>query len=228
MAEYARREVWLIVALGLLSTAGVAWATTWWWGAVPALVMLALLGFYRDPPRMVTPGDDLLLSPADGRVIDVHRDDAGPGCEGPTLRILIFLSAFDVHVNRSPCAGRVLSVAHRRGRFTFATTAAAADVNESCALAIAPAPPLIGPVVVRQIAGGVARRIVCAARPGAELASGQRFGMIKLGSQTEVRVPDDGRWRDVIRVGAKVRAGVTILARCVRTAPPSDAASARA
>lgn len=212
MARYARFEVNLIAFSAALLTVLVGWSAGWW-GLAPALLGTALLAFYRDPPRRGCRECDVLLAPADGRVVSVTRGfDDGDG-SGPALRIVIFLSIFDVHVNRSPCAGRVLRVDYRPGRFLSALRAAAGSLNESNTITILPRPPLPGPVRVRQVAGALARRIVCAVRPEDTLSAGQRFGMIKLGSQTELRVPEDPRWCDVVQVGARVYAGRTVLAR---------------
>ncbi len=210
MSRYARLEVNLIAFMGAIFVVLVA-SLAGWWALVPALVALALLSFYRDPPRRVPRLPNILLAPADGRIIlaeSTQPDDAGPA----HLRIVIFLSVFNVHINRSPCAGRVTRVDYRPGAFHNALRPQATDTNESNTIHIEPAAPLPGPVQVRQIAGVLARRIVCAVRPDDRLAAGQRYGMIKLGSQTELRLPADPRWRLCVRVGQRVRAGETILA----------------
>ncbi|MCG3126135.1 MAG: Phosphatidylserine decarboxylase proenzyme [Phycisphaerae bacterium] len=207
-APYARVEVAGIVAGGGLLTAACALLAGAYWAVLPAALALALLSFYRDPPRRIPPDTDVLLAPADGRVVEVARGD--PGGE---LRILIFLSVANVHVNRSPCAGRVLRVDYRPGQFLNALKAESTERNESNALTIEPDAPLPGPIVVRQIAGVLARRIVCATRPGDALQRGQRYGMIKLGSRTELRAADDGRWDLCVRAGQTVYGGVTVLAR---------------
>jgi len=213
VAPYARTEIVAIAIVGGLLTVAATWFAQWW-AIVPAAVALALLAFYRDPQRTPPAGDNLLLAPADGRVIRVERT-AGSGASGGTgeLRVVIFLSVFDVHVNRSPCAGRVREVQYRSGRFLSALKREATDANEYNLLTLDPAPPLPGPVYVRQIAGVLARRVVCAVRAGEELAAGQRIGMIKLGSQTEVRAPDDPRWIVNVGVGDNVKGGLTVLAR---------------
>ncbi len=212
MSRYARFEVNLIAFTATLLTVVVSWSAGWW-GLLPALLGVALLAFYRDPPRRGCRDRNVLLSPADGRVICVTRNFKDDEGGGPVLRIIIFLSIFDVHVNRSPCAGRVARVDYRPGRFLSALRAAAGRVNESNTVTIIPRPPLPGPVKVRQIAGMLARRIVCAVGPEDALSPGQRFGMIKLGSQTELRVPEDPGWCEVVPVGTRVYAGRTVLAR---------------
>lgn len=218
MTSYARLEVNLIAFLGAAATTLTAWLAGWW-AVLPALLMLALLAFYRDPPRRAPQGSGLLLSPADGRVIRVERAFVDPEHGGESLRIVIFLSVLNVHINRAPCAGVVTAVDYRAGRFLNALRDEATTENERNTLTLRPEEPIPGPVRVRQIAGLLARRIVCAVGPGDALRAGQRFGMIKLGSQTELRVPEGPHWSDVVRVGQRVRAGSTILARY---SPPSD------
>lgn len=211
MASYARLEVSLILVIGLLLTVVVGYYCGWW-ATLPALLVLALLAFYRDPPRRIPAGSNLLLSPADGRIMSVERGYVGPEGGPPELRICIFLSVLNVHVNRSPCAGRVTAIAYSPGLFLNALKPEATLRNENSLMTIEPAAPLPGPVRVRQIAGLLAKRIVCAAKVGDDLAAGERFGMIKLGSQTEIRVPDDPSWDVRVRAGENVSGGSTILA----------------
>jgi phosphatidylserine decarboxylase len=212
MTPYAKTEVALIIFVGAAVTAATAYYLSAW-AIIPAVVALALLSFYRDPRRRVPPGDNLLVAPADGKVTDVVRNqDAGDG-QPAEWRICIFLSIVDVHINRSPCCGRVTDVKYSPGEFLNALRAEAAERNESNLVTIDPRPPIPGPVRVRQIAGVLARRIVCRAEPGEELSAGDRFGMIKLGSRTEIRVPEDARWDLAVRVGDSVKAGTTVLAR---------------
>lgn len=211
MAPYARLEVTLIVLVGGALTAVCAWLTGWW-AVLPAVVALALLSFYRDPPRACPTGDDLILAPADGKIVEITHGVAGPD-DRQFLRIMIFLSVFNVHINRSPCAGRVTAVDYRPGEFLNALRADADVRNESNTLELETAAPLPGPVRVRQIAGVLARRIVCMARVGERLTAGQRYGMIKLGSRTEVCLVDDPAWEVRVAVGDAVQAGRTVLAR---------------
>lgn len=223
MSRYARFEINLILFLGAALTTLSA-AACGWWAMLPALLILMLVSFYRDPPRRPPRRANVLVAPADGRVIDVQRgltDEDGQ----PMLRVRIFLSLFDVHVNRSPCLGRVLSVERRPGRFVSALRRDAGDVNESVLVTIAPHVPIPGPVRVRQIAGRLARRIVCAVAPRERLRLGQRIGMIKLGSQTELSAPDDPRWNIRVRPGQHLRAGETIVAELGDVAAPGDVAA---
>lgn len=212
MARYARLEITLILLIGGVLT--VASAILWhWWALLPGVLALALLMFYRDPPRRSPAGDDLLLAPADGKIVRIERDYRAAGDAPRELRIVIFLSVLDVHINRSPCAGTVTDVTHTPGEFLNALRSEATTRNENSLVTIRPRSPLPGPIHVRQIAGVLARRVVCTLWPGDELSAGQRFGMIKLGSQTELRAPEDSRWRLLVARGDPVKAGLTVLAR---------------
>jgi len=218
MTSYARFEIVLIVLVGGALTA-LAAVYLGWWALVPGVPALALLSFYRDPPRRVPESDNLILAPADGKIVEVTRD-VPTDDDAPLLRIMIFLSVLDVHINRSPCAGRVENVAYQPGEFLNALRPEADTRNENNTVTIVPAEPLPGPIRVRQIAGVLARRIVCRARPGDRMAAGERFGMIKLGSRTEVVLRENPGWEICVTIGDKVKAGSTILARLHSTATP--------
>lgn len=211
MTPYARREEIITLLIGGGITALIAWLCGWW-ALLPAVLTLALLSFYRDPPRRVPNDPLLILAPADGRIVEI-TPDATDADGRPRLRIMVFLSVLNVHVNRSPCRGRVAAVNYQPGKYLNALNPEADRVNESNTITLAPADPLPGPITVRQIAGVLARRIVCRTQVGDDLAGAQRYGMIKLGSRTEVCLPADPRWEVVVRCGQPVRAGVTVLAR---------------
>ncbi len=220
MAPYARVEVAVIGLLGVIATSVLAWLAGWW-ALLAALPAAALLSFYRDPPRRVPRRADVLLSPADGRVIRIEAGERDAETDATRLRIVIFLSVFNVHINRAPCAGRVTTVEHRPGEFLNALKPEATQRNEYCRATLESDPPLPGPIVVRQIAGLLAKRIVCRLRPGERVAAGQRYGMIKLGSQTELSAPSSANWKLCVAVGARVRAGETVLAEWIAAdAPP--------
>ena len=187
--------------------AGSAWPLL---ALLPAAgVPLFVVAFFRNPRRSPPAGDAFALAPADGRIvgIDASPEDAFIG--GPAIRISIFMSIFDVHANRAPCAGRVAWVEHRPGGYRNAMRARAAVENESNAIGIVR--PDGRRVVVRQIAGAIARRIVCIARPDATLRGGELIGMIKFGSRTELYVPADGGFEVRARRGERARAGETVL-----------------
>ena len=168
-----------------------------------AAAAAASAGFFRDPERAIPLVANGVLSPADGRVISV--DDAVDPFVGPSVRVAIFLSPLDVHVNRTPIAGVVTDAIYTPGAFKPAYDKDA-DVNERCAVRIQAEHAR---VTVVQIAGVVARRIVCRVGPGDKLAAGERFGMIRFGSRTDCYMPHG----TVVRVeaGQKVVGGVTVI-----------------
>jgi phosphatidylserine decarboxylase len=187
--------------------ASVALAFGYWYAALPLLLLAAFMAFFfRDPHRPAPADESLVVSPADGRVTRVARLDAGDP-ESPTV-VSIFLSVFDVHVNRAPIAGEITDVTYTRGRFVIATREDASLVNEQNSLTIRGARMT---VVCRQIAGVLARRIVCWKVAGDRLSLGERFGLIKFSSRTDLVLPPEVEVS--ARVGEKVRGGVSIIGR---------------
>jgi phosphatidylserine decarboxylase len=172
--------------------------------AVPfAAAAAASAGFFRDPERAIPAVANGVLSPADGRVMSI--EDALDPFVGPSVRVAIFLSPLDVHVNRSPIAGVVTTTQYTPGRFVAAYDPTA-EANERCAVRLQGEHAR---VTVVQIAGLVARRIVCRVAPGDKLAAGERFGMIRFGSRTDCYMP---RGTEVtVRVGEHVRGGQTVV-----------------
>ena len=212
MAPYARFETTIILLVGAVISTATGYFFGYW-ALLPALLALALLMFYRDPPRKIIAGNDLLLSPADGKIIRIDRDYRAGESETTQLRIVIFLSVFNVHINRAPCAGRVLDVRYNPGKYLNALNPEATTKNENVLVKLDPRAPLPGPIFVRPISGILAKRIVCTLKPDDVVASGERFGMIKLGSQTEIMVPESDAWHVEIKLGQTVKAGLTVLAR---------------
>jgi phosphatidylserine decarboxylase len=177
-----------------------------WWtvAAVVAVVALAFLGFFRDPERTPPGVGNAVVAPADGKVMGVVPvDDAWTG---EAIRLSIFLSPLDVHVNRAPIAGIVRDVEYAPGKFAAAYRSSASETNERCTLLLEGEATRVS---VRQIAGVLARRIVCRARPGDKLELGERFGMIRFGSRTDLLVPRSTELR--VRVGDRVRGGESIM-----------------
>lgn len=210
---------WQVGAL-FVAAAGVAWLTLAVWPGTPALAALAaipagfglfVLSFYRDPERSGPSDPALLLSPADGTVTDIVEVDEPLFLRGRALRVGIFLSPLNVHVNRSPLAGTVSCVEHRAGKCLPATGPACIDQNASALLGITGEDGLR--VGVRQVTGALARTIVCGVTPGTRLARGERYGMIKLGSRTELLVPIEAGFAPAVQIGQFVRGGETVLGR---------------
>jgi phosphatidylserine decarboxylase len=203
---------WPLLVLTFLPLMLTPW---WWWllGLGPLVILGWVFYFFRDPHRDVPPGEGLIVAPADGKVVDVtelpHDDFVG----GPAVRIGIFLSIFNVHINRAPCAARVIEQRYHPGLFLNALNPESAERNESLWIALEGTEAPYRRIVVRQIAGLIARRIVCALRPGQALTAGEKFGMIKLGSRTEMIVPHTADLAVEVRPGDKVHAGSTVMAR---------------
>jgi phosphatidylserine decarboxylase len=177
-------------------------------GAVPLLILAAFfLYFFRDPDRTSPQDPNLVLSPADGRVLVAGSADPKAAPPGEWKQISIFLSPMDVHVNRSPVSGRVTKVDFRRGEFLPAYHQDAASTNERSEVWVDHGGL---PVVFRQIVGILARRVVCRVQPGAELKAGDRFGIMKFGSRMDVFLPPAADLK--VKVGDQVVGGVTVMA----------------
>jgi phosphatidylserine decarboxylase len=190
---------------GMLLAAAVLWRLAGWPWVVPPLMLAAFfLWFFRDPERAIPPEPGTVVSAADGKVTAIETLEV----EGePGTRISVFLSVFDVHVNRSPISGRVESVEYRRGRFGNALAAVSAEANEQNIVTVCGE----GQVVrFKQIAGLLARRIVFNKRPGDLVQRGERVGLIKFGSRTDVILPRAARVQ--VKVGDRVRGGSSVLA----------------
>lgn len=196
--------VWVLVPFALAILAG---AFGLWWLAAVLLVLTAFMAyFFRDPHRDVPEDESLVVSPADGRVTRVER--LTPGEEDSPTVVSIFLSPLDVHVNRSPITGKVIDVTYTKGRFRMATREDASLVNEQNSLTIQGERMT---VVCKQIAGVLARRIVCWKSAGDSLTIGERFGLIKFGSRTDLILPSEVELS--VKVGDRVSGGVSVIGR---------------
>lgn len=200
----------MLIALAL-SVAAVVMAFFWigWWALVLLTPALFVAYFFRDPERFaedLPPG--AVLAPADGKVVAVS-DARMPIAGGPALVIDIFLSVFNVHINRSPVAGKVADLRYERGKFLNALKSHAARENENNVIAIDTADGRH--FEVKQISGAIARRIVCTVKPGDSLVAGERLGMIKFGSRTQLFLPVDAHLRVSVEPGSRVKAGQTVL-----------------
>lgn len=177
-----------------------------------AIVLLAVMWFFRDPRRRL-PKDwqpSQFVSPADGVISSIEHLDHHEDLGGPALVIRVFLSVLDVHVNRYPCDGAAISIRHVTGRHHDARSEQCPRENEHNLMLIRRDDGIV--IGVRQIAGLIARRIVCQATPGSPTAAGERFGMIKFGSSTELILPRPENVAVAISQGQRVRAGETVLA----------------
>jgi phosphatidylserine decarboxylase len=202
----------VVVAALFLRPAGILFGLLW----------IGLLVFFRDPDRHADCSPDQLLSPADGTVRDVDQVTPPGFIEEPAIRVGIFMSVFDVHVNRSPADAAVRWTSYHPGAFHDARSTSAATQNEHHLLGLELHDGR--KILVNQIAGLVARRIVCRPLVGDVLRRGQRFGMVKFGSRVELYLPVADGYEVVVRPGDRVRAGQSVLAAWLgrRDAPPHD------
>ncbi len=171
-----------------------------------------IVWFFRDPPRRVPTEPGLVVSPADGTIVAIDELEYDEFVGGPAVRIGIFLSIFSVHVNRAPVASRVVGLRYQPGKCLNALRPESARENEQLAVRLQETAPPYRRYVVRQITGAIARRIVCWLKPGDGLARGEHFGMIKLGSRTELVLPREPGLEIRTKLGDKVAAGATVLA----------------
>jgi len=204
-----------MISLGLGILGWMFWPEARPWLQVILLVdMLAILAFFRDPDRKIPVEPDILLAPADGKITDIVEVEEPEYLQGPAIRIGIFLSVFDVHINRAPCSGTVAYIQEHPGKCVNALNSeAASEENQATCLGMLCSDHPAGKVKVKQITGAIARRIVCKVRVGEKLAAGQRYGMIKFGSRTELYLPCDNRVEVLVKKGDSVRAGTTIMVR---------------
>ena len=195
-----------LYALGLGVVAAIVWMLTHtiWWAIPPVLLALFFLWFFRDPQRTIPSEPGEIVSPADGVVTEADWIETAAGSR---LRLSIFLNVFDVHVNRAPVGGTVRVVEHRAGEFLNAMKPESGILNEQTLVVIDAGGYEVS---YKQIAGLLARRIVCAVKPGDRLERGQRVGMIKFGSRTDVLMPPDAVPQ--VKRGMRVRGGATVLA----------------
>ncbi len=199
-----------IYALSLLAVAAVlTWLTgNWAWGIAPILLAAFFLWFFRDPQRAIPSGKGLIVSPGDGLVTETASITTP---EGPRQRISIFLSVFDVHVNRAPISGTVIQVQYLNGQFLNAMNPASAERNEQSAVTLRGQGEDLGlEVTFKQIAGLLARRIVCRCSEGQTVERGERVGLIKFGSRVDVLLPAHAELR--VKVGERVKGGASVLA----------------
>jgi phosphatidylserine decarboxylase len=192
--------------LGFLAVAAVLFFTTHliWLAAIPVVLALFFLWFFRDPNRAAPQGPGVVVSPADGKVEELEWIEFP---EGSKLRMTIFLNVFDVHVNRVPVSGVVSVVEHRKGKFLNAMKPESAIHNEQTLITVDAGRYSVS---FKQIAGLLARRIVCNVKPGDRVVCGQRMGLIKFGSRVDVLLP--GEATPKVKVGDRVKGASSVLA----------------
>lgn len=204
------REGWPFIAITLALAIAVSFASMWI--AIPFwLLAIFVLQFFRDPARMAPDGDDLILAPADGRIVVVEQTE-DPYAKRQALKISVFMNVFNVHSNRSPADGVVQSVEYFQGKFLNAALDKASLENERNAIVLKTDDDQL--VTFVQVAGLVAKRILNYAKVGQRLAHGERYGLIRFGSRVDVYLPLEAQ--PLVTIGDKVSATTTALARLPR------------
>ena len=213
LSSYGKREWATILIVGIALMIGAALLHWWWVVGMALLITLAGLSFFRDPIRQIPSQRGIMVSPADGRVSSIHEVEHFEPLGESALCIRIFLSVLNVHVNRSPCHGQVADIRYKPGEHLNALNVESALRNEAN-LVVFVNPTTQKPVAaVNQIAGLIARRIVCGVEKGDILQRGQRFGLIKFGSTTELYIPMSSQPRPLVTQGQPVHGGTTVLAQ---------------
>ncbi len=198
---------WIFAALCFLAVVGGA--LTWWWLLIPALLLIVFcINFFRDPERVAPADPNAILAAADGTVADITEMEEGEVVKQQMKRVGIFLSVFDVHTNRAPIDGKVSYIQHYPGTYHDARHAKASTENEAQTWAFEGDRSTL---VVRQITGAIARRIVAWSKLGDTVRKGERFGMIRFGSRTEIFCPIS--CEITVKIGDKVKGGETVIAR---------------
>ncbi len=207
---YGIREL-VISGLCLTATALALWTVFPPLVLLPSVVLVWVFSFFRDPLRTVPQGDELVVSPADGVVADIEEMVEDKYLKEPCVRVGIFLSVFNVHVNRTPISGRVVRTHYTQGEFHHANSPLATRLNEANDVWLRNEKMSLD-MVLRQISGQAARRIVCACKTDDCLEKGQKFGMIKFGSRTELFIPKARLESLRIKLKDRVKGGETVLA----------------
>ena len=208
----------MLAVMAVFLTAGISFLPLWVIISVEVVLVVFLLwtlAFFRDPHRIVVPDKNLLLAPADGKITDIELVE-NEFIGGRATRIGIFLNIFDVHINRAPCDVKVKNISYKKGKYKNAMNPQSGRVNESNELQLIRTCEPQDKLIVRQISGAIARRIVCNVYFKQELTGGEKFGMIKFGSRTELYLPAREGTTCLVKVGNKVKAGLTPLVRYER------------
>ena len=206
----------LITTMVIYLLIGILFLPPWLILLVEAILAVALVwvfSFFRDPHRICPSDKNLLIAPADGRITNIETVEHDSFIGGAAIRIGIFMSIFNTHINRAPCNVKVEKITYRKGKYKNAANPSSGQTNESNDLNLVRTDSPGDKLVVRQISGCIARRIVCKTSQGGVLTSGEKFGMIKFGSRTELYVPVRKDIKCLVRVGDKVKAGLTPVIR---------------
>ena len=197
---------WFAAVPGVIGAVAFVFAWTWLW-VLALIILIFLLGFFRDPPRRIPKVPGAVVCPADGKIVSIQTnqdDNAGP-LEGPC--VIIFLAVYNVHINRCPAAGVIESIRYQPGLKLDARNPKSSRLNECNWIYLRSGPYRM---TVRQIAGKIARRVVCRLREGRKVRRGQRLGLIRFGSRTELYLPPEARLQ--VHVGQSVYGGETVIA----------------
>jgi len=201
-----RERLPFLIGVTLLTVA-VAFLKMAWLTVAVAALALQTFWFFRDPNRIVPAGEGLIVSPADGKIIEVSEAKEERFLKDRAIKVSIFLNLFDVHVNRIPCSGRIRGIVYQPGKFLAANKDLASTENEQNAILLET--PSGVKIVFVQVAGLVARRIVCWTKEGDEVERGARFGMIRFGSRTDLFLPLGTEIK--VQLGQKVKGGSSII-----------------
>ncbi len=203
----AREGVPFVIGAGL---PGVVAGLVGWTGSAIALGVLAsyCVWFFRNPSRVIPPGEEVIVSPGDGQVVAIEQEFESRFLKADSIRISVFLNVFNVHINRLPCGGVLHDVVYQPGQFIAANNPDASVRNEQNALMIQRTDGK--KVLCVQIAGLIARRIVCWSSPGEHVSKGERFGLIRFGSRMDVYLPSESQV--IVQVGDRVKGGTSVIA----------------
>ncbi|MFI4861327.1 MAG: phosphatidylserine decarboxylase [Phycisphaerales bacterium JB063] len=213
LSPLAKQETMTIAAIGVLLSVAALLLGAWWLIPVILLATAALLAFFRDTDRRTPTQRGVMTAPSDGRISSIHEVDHFEPFDGPATCVRIFMSVFDGHINYSPYHSEVTSVVHKDGAHLNTLKPESAEDNESNLIVLVHPTRRYPMAAVRQVAGMLARTIVCSIQEGQVLQRGQRIGLIKLGSTTELYIAHELAPQVQVRQGQKVVGGVTVLAQ---------------
>lgn len=217
ITRYGMPQVVVIPGILILLGAVLYWLcpVAWPWAQIIiGALLLFVLAFFRDPQRDIPDDKNILLSPADGKITDIIDLEKSEFIKGPAIRIGIFLSVFDVHINRTPCEGTVAYIREQPGKCLNALNSEEASRHNQATIMGMDCPT--GPakkIMIKQITGAIARRIVCAVKMNDHLPAGYKYGMIKFGSRTELYLPNDEKAEVLVKEGQTVKAGTTVMVK---------------